>query len=551
MLPSLHEGGSQAQVPKQDLGHALQQAMAASDSAHPREEDPGFHSGAFPTGLGRRRTVDELGERLVKLCHAAELGAATAQAERIFHDLIAPSTYLADFAAGKRQGWASEISDDNTPIEFSMTLAEAGAEVRVLFEPQGEALTLAAQREAALALHLELEREHGANLERLRRIEDLFLPIGMQGPFALWSAVVFSAHHPPAFKAYCNPQAQGVGRSAALVDEALRRLGLTRAWPNLTRALLRRGPHYDELKYLALDLSTDPQARVKVYVRHHDASPEDLEMAAAASPSYSAGETASFARAMGGRAERFHERAPFTCAAYVEGQDHAPAATTQYLPVCAYARDDAKVEERITRHMQELGLDPEPYRRALQAFATRPLDAGVGLQSWAALRRYQNALRLTVYLASEVRCVYAPGSVPAATSDHSRFSSTSEVLKLLEAYDLRHHPLYSAPGFSPSGVLLEWAAQMVGELLAIDAQEQTPASAGARAAGVLCLSQLTNQAAPRDPAAPANDSDAAGLQEPELDGADALEAFAGGALAAQALFWKLLDDIDLEQRELS
>lgn len=506
----------------------------------PREDDPGLYSGEWPTQPGLRRGVDELAQRLVRLCHAVDLGNAADTAERVFRELIAPRTHLAEFIAGQRVGWVSEISDDNTPIEFSVTLAEAGAEVRVLFEPQGAENTLASHRQAALEMHEELERSYGAHLGRLRRIQDLFLPEQMRGPFALWSAVVFSAHRPPAFKAYCNPQAQGVGRSAALVQEALKRLGMRNAWPRLSRALLRRGPHYDELKYLALDLSDDAQARVKVYVRHHDATPADMEIAACASTNYAPGETLSFARALADDVDCFQARATFSCAAYVEGNDETPAATTQYLPVCAYANNDAEVERRISAHLGELGLDPEPYRRMLAAFASRPLELGVGLQSWAALRRYQGTLRLTVYLASELHRMFPPGSVPAATIDHSRFAGFEQVLEHVAAHALREHPLFGLANVDED-TLREWGQQMVDDLRAQDARTQNMASAGALAAGELALAQLRGEY--RAGAIAQQALHAQGRARNGAISADDVGNFASGALAVHALFWKVLDDV--------
>ena len=53
-------------------------------------------------------------------------------------ELIAPRAHLADFAAGLRTDWLSEISDDNTPVEFR----DAGRSWRRglgAVEPYGEA----------------------------------------------------------------------------------------------------------------------------------------------------------------------------------------------------------------------------------------------------------------------------------------------------------------------------------------------------------------------------------------------------------------------------
>jgi DMATS type aromatic prenyltransferase len=386
--------------------------------------------------------VEGLARRLAGLCAATGLSAETAAtAEQVLRDLIVPWSRVEAFARAPGSGWVSEISDDNTPIEFSVTISPAGSEVRVLFEPQGEEQTLAAHREAALRMHDQLAREHGADLNRFRMISDLFTPPDMQGPFALWSAVVFADGQPPGFKAYFNTQAQGVGSAVALVEEGLRRLGLPGAWRHLAATMARRGPHRDELKYLALDLSASEQARVKVYVRHHEATPEDLEVAASAAPDSTHGEAQDFARAMGGHARRFNERATFTCAAFVGGQDDRPSATTQYVPVCAYALHDLEVEQRVSRYLQTHGMDTEPYRRVLVAFANRPLSAGVGLQSWVAFRRYQGVPRLTIYLGCEARRVFPPGSIPASTQMQMSFDSVRDILACVDQYGLEKHPL--------------------------------------------------------------------------------------------------------------
>jgi Tryptophan dimethylallyltransferase len=385
--------------------------------------------------------VEELSARLLRLCSAAGLTDETASAaDRVLRDLIVPWSRVTQFARGPDGGWVSEISDDNTPLEFSVTISPAGNEVRVLFEPQGPSPTLASHREAALRMHDLLQQRFGADLTRFRQVSDLFAPPDMQGVFALWSAVVFSNGKPPSFKAYFNPQAQGRGSAVALVEEGLRRLGLPRAWGHLSTTLARRGPHRDELKYFALDLSTSEQARVKVYVRHHDATPENLELAASAAPGSTPGEAEEFALAMGGGTPRFNARATFTCAAFVGGRSDEPSATTQYVPVCAYALDDAEVEQRVAQYLRSQALDDAPYRAVLSAFANRPLSEGVGMQSWIAFRRYQGVPRLTIYLGSEIRCVFPPGSVPAATRDHMTFDDPAQLLRCVAQYGLEEHP---------------------------------------------------------------------------------------------------------------
>ncbi|MBC7171282.1 MAG: hypothetical protein H5U40_02585, partial [Polyangiaceae bacterium] len=117
--------------------------------------------------------VDFGSERLAALCQAAGFGAETDEAISTFRAVLSP---WGEAPLGHPTGWVSDISDDNTPIELSAAISNGRVEVRVLLEAQAEAPTLSAYRAAALSLTERLEREHGADLTRFRRVEDLFLP---------------------------------------------------------------------------------------------------------------------------------------------------------------------------------------------------------------------------------------------------------------------------------------------------------------------------------------------------------------------------------------
>ncbi|HKO53195.1 MAG TPA: tryptophan dimethylallyltransferase family protein [Polyangiaceae bacterium] len=363
------------------------------------------------------RLADLATSRFKALCLGAGYGSDTEAIGATLRRLLAVCGEVSH--EGESSEWLSEISDDNTPIEFSVAIADGQAEVRALFEPEGEEPTIAAYREAGLAFNRHLERTFGADLTRFRDVQDLFLPEGMAGPFAVWSSAVFRRGHPPAFKAYFNPNAQGIENAPDLVHEALHRLGLGRAWPSLAQHILARGAKLDELKYFALDLSNEAQARVKVYVRHHAASPEELEFASVPAHSHVPGQTLDFVRAMSGGHARLNARAAFTCSSFSGGADDRPVATTVYVPVCAYARDDARVRQRVRKYLIEQGGDPTLYDSVLASYANRPLEAGVGMQSWVALRRQDEQVRLTVYLATEATRVFEPGEIPAPTGDYS------------------------------------------------------------------------------------------------------------------------------------
>lgn len=383
------------------------------------------------------KLVDYATERLRMLCEGARYGSETAEVVETFRRLISP---WADVALSHRSKWRSDISDDGTPIEFSVTIENGRPEVRVLFEVQGAEPTLQSHRAAGLAFMERIEREYGADLGRLRMLEDLFVAPDMRGTFALWSSVVFAPGEAPQFKVYLNPQAQGLARSQALVEEALLRLGFPQAWPMLARTALRRGPRLDEIKYFALDLGATKQARVKVYVNHHLSTADELETACSAALTYTPGEATRFMRAMSGGIEQLVPRSAFTCSNFVSGGQDRPAATTIYVPVCAYAREDAAVRARVAAYLHEHSGDASTYESILDAFANRPLEAGTGMQSWVAIRRYQGELRFTIYLGIESRRVFGPGAIPAPTINRRRFVTAEHVTRQFELMDISHHP---------------------------------------------------------------------------------------------------------------
>lgn len=382
------------------------------------------------------RLVDFAADRLRQLCLAAGHGKAAETAVEHLRNLVQP---WANVPQTTRNGWMSEISDDNTPIEFSVAMRRGSADVRVLFEPQACVPTLKAYRQASLALHDRLEREFGADLRRFRLVQNVFAPEDMSGPFAIWCSAVFSLGKHPAFKSYFNTQARGVGLAPALVEDALVRLGMQNAWGAIGQSIARRGPHLDELKYFALDLSAHKQARVKVYARHHNATPEDLEAACALQCESAPGRAFEFARELadGGVLAK---RASFTCAAFVEGQDR-PSSITLYVPICAYAKDDRVIRDRIASYLRSHGMDAEGYERLINRFANRPLEAGVGMQSWIAIKRDPRNPEFSVYLSTEAYRVYPPGSVPADATSRSVFASGADLTDYSARYAAHYHPL--------------------------------------------------------------------------------------------------------------
>src|SRR5262249_54073819 len=137
----------------------------------------------------------------------------------------------------------------------------------------------------------------------------------------------------------------------------------------------------DEVRFFSLDLSADRSARVKVYTAHPEATAERIETAIS-SVRREPGEAARFCRTMGGTNGPYASRPILTCLAFVAGRS-TPTATLHF-PVRCYAHDDAIVRDRVLGWIHPEGRPI--YLRALDAFARRRLDAGVGMQTYVSLR---------------------------------------------------------------------------------------------------------------------------------------------------------------------
>ena len=169
--------------------------------------------------------------------------------------------------------WPSDVADDHSPVEFSVAFQEnTPPSLRILAEALGAPTGLRSNMSAAYAfLDAQAER-FGLSMDRLNTVRDLFATEHPQGDFSLWCSLVFRADRRPEFKVYFNPELDGVQRAPELVAEALDRLGLGTSYRTMLRRAVRPGElgGLDRLAFFALDLHDGPQARVKVYLSHHE-----------------------------------------------------------------------------------------------------------------------------------------------------------------------------------------------------------------------------------------------------------------------------------------
>lgn len=294
--------------------------------------------------------------------------------------------------------YLSAIGDDHSPFEYSIALGPDTSELRLLFEAQGREPSLNANRSAALSFNERLA-PYGASLSRFDRIRDLFLPESPDGPFTLWHAVTFGSGQPD-FKIYLNPFARGPAHAWGIVTEALTRLGMGNAVKTL-KAAANRGGVLDQPNYFSLDLSRAANARVKVYLRHPDATAAELETTFSHAPRHRPGDVSEFCRSMIGNVGPFTSKPATSCFSFVEGSDQ-PLAATLHLPVAHYLDNDASIRRRVMAYLEAHRLPAEAYDRAIQAMASRPLDETRGVQSYASYRRETTGIRVTAYLSPEL-----------------------------------------------------------------------------------------------------------------------------------------------------
>jgi DMATS type aromatic prenyltransferase len=427
------------------------------DAALPLENRPEIERnsqvGFDPEKLLPTQTYVECGiEKLTALCDAVGLNAKISQITEIFQ---AMTTSWGDTKVGDVSGWMSDVSDDGAPFEFSIALDPDKVELRVLVEAQGSEPTLQSNWQAGLDLNQQLAARFNVSLDRFAQIADLYSPTNSAAKFSMWHAVCFYPDKEPAFKLYLNPQSQSPSKAAAIVEESMVRLGFTHAWPTLAETAAQRGPDKDEFVYFSLDLAAHSHARVKVYLRHHDATPTELESALSAARNYVPGDAIEFCQAMAEGQDLFSAKPVITAFSWVEGDDMTPSTGTLHLPISNYATDDEVVCDRLDLYFIQYGFPVSTYHSAIEALATRRLNEGVGMHSYSSLRRDQQQKRVTIYLNPEILVVRPPGKIVDKKATKS-LHSLEKIAWHYEEYSLAHHPFLQRLQREPVNPQLIW-----------------------------------------------------------------------------------------------
>ncbi len=403
-------------------------------------------------------TLADLGTRqLEALASSDEFAAELPRMAAIFTELLGMA---ARHPAGGTPTFHSDVVDDHTPYEMSVTIGGVVPEVRLLVETTDQDTSLVARWKAACAAGDWLRTNHGADLARLDTIADLFEPRpGDCGALALWHAIAFRPTSAPEAKAYLDLRARGAEHGIALLEETLARLGLGAAYPRLMREAARRGPQLDELVYFSLDLTSHDRARAKVYFRHHHATAQDLERVIGTLGGIEPGEITAFCTTMLGDEGPYTTRPLVSCWVFASGAE--PSGATLYAPIAYYVQHDEEAQARVHRWLGCQGMATTEYDRYLTAFARRPLAAGVGMHSYVSFKRDRGAPKMTFYLAPEAYRSFPPGYLAAREMPRPSRPQTPEAM--VEYYAtverIAEHPLFrrlerEAPTLAPLWVIL-------------------------------------------------------------------------------------------------
>lgn len=297
-----------------------------------------------------------------------------------------------------RLRYFSAAANDGAPIELSMGWQRDRTEVRATFEPLGADASPSERLRAARDVTESLGHHPGASLARYREVEDLFIPRQPLTTFTAIHSVVWQGDRAPWFKIYLNPQARGSGQAAPLVGEAMRRLGFAEQWEAVRRRLA--GPALSgmasEIVYFALDLRATDDARVKIYLRHAGATPEQLDHLAGAAEEHVAGEVTDVCRTV---SAKLAPKPPITSFTLL-GSAARPQRCTVNLPISPNMDDDAEGRRAVAAAFRFTGLDPAPCERALAALAPSPETSN--MLNYVAVTGQS---RLTVFLSLEAHPV--------------------------------------------------------------------------------------------------------------------------------------------------
>ncbi len=377
--------------------------MSARDLAQQSEEAHHHHT---------QRSWDELGRACLEpLARAAQLSDRLPKILSDFQLLTRP---WGEQRLGEAPSWNSDVCSDHSVFEPSLAFTSEEIALRVLVEAQGAEPNILAQATAGAALTERLGQVLGFPTERCQRLQALFLdqagPGGarLKGRFGIWHALeYYPSRETPAAKVYFDLSSWERGHAAALTEEALCHMDLSAAWPALGKLISDGEGH--ELAYFSIDLAGP---RIKIYLRHHSATAQDLERVLGAARGYSEGSATRALQALSAGEGPFDNRPLVSSLVFSAEDPRTPAQATLYFPIESYAAGDTESLARLTQLFERAELPPEPLTAVVSALQAGDA-ATAGVVSYVSYREEAGAPRSTVYFSP--RAFSAEGTRRAST----------------------------------------------------------------------------------------------------------------------------------------
>jgi DMATS type aromatic prenyltransferase len=382
--------------------------------------------------------------RLSRLCDGLVPRKQRDMCIKVFRCL---SESWSDWPVGDVAAWPSDICDDGTPFEFSFAFERPAPSVRILVESQQAPIGPLSSWHAGLRLNAKLATWPGVDLRSFETVRDIFAPAEhLPNRFSIWHAGGVSHDGTASFKIYLNLQVQGVNAAMGILQTALLRLGLTDALEFIHERV--RGSGLIPL-YFALDLSSQPGARIKVYLAHEGACAQDLEPVLTGCRDYAPGDAERWITGIAGTSGPFARRPLLTCFAF-SSRDVSTPRVTVHVPVRCYTMNDAVTMDRVLRLLSR--QQGQLLKSGLLRMAPRPLEAGRGLLSYVSFRRDgDDDLRITTYIAPEAYGMASNDALKLTTGvdDAASTSSSKEAapsladveraIQVLTARMVEHH----------------------------------------------------------------------------------------------------------------
>jgi DMATS type aromatic prenyltransferase len=333
------------------------------------------------------KVTDELECQLSGLLKALRIPEVGSQIPDVFREMRMKANLRPPTEPPRWSG----ITDDSTPVEFSVQFRAVSSDLRILFEPQADPATPASYWRSACRMTRWLENRWNAQIGRALEVEGLFRPGNLGKVYLAGGHAVAFRDGRPTFKVYYNAMAKGFDTGKRTAAEALERLGFKTSWSSLERILLPQ----DRIDIIAIDLAETP--RIKIYVRPLQADlPHLMRLSAMSANS----DPALLKQAWqtihpGCKPEKM--RPTFLTFELTEKSRTAASAVTFSIPLFPGVRSDEEARTRISDLMKEVGISPKDYRRCVDAMAQLPLCEEEGIHSYVSLHGEARGVSIVTY----------------------------------------------------------------------------------------------------------------------------------------------------------